>query len=261
MTRWGTPFTVKRRTGTSGTDYAERANNDTDILDEIYRRWISPGELVRFSEQQTARIRLGVSDELTPDGNHGSQATTYVPARILKSDGEGYSDLRYNEVFLAGSPGTQRTVTAAVDSEDVYDGGTAGITCSDETNAAQKYCYPVAESGLFTLSIENPDGSVSYDLLKMDVQALHALVQGTKLFIPNKLTCIPGGFSIVAKLKASWTVAFTCGATGNDVSIAATEFMFALEKRPVRAYATKNESAIGAAIRAQVEQEMLRLAR
>jgi len=254
----GHPFTVRRRDGTSGVDYQEYVNTVTTRLVEIYRRWIPGGEVWRWSEEKTQQLLLGVAETIEAPGDHSSQATTYAPARILKSDGEGYDDARYNQVFLTAD-GTERTVTAAVDFEDVRAGGTAGITCSDETNADHQYCYPIAEPGRLVISLENPNGAIKYPLVKIDVLELHMMNQGALpgLRIPN-LFPMPEEFAILIELEAAWTIAFASGATLGAVSIKATQFNFALEKLPIRAFSEgRDEPDLGANLRKKVESMML----
>lgn len=249
-------FTVTRRLAPSG-NYAEYVNTVTTRLVPVYRRWVPDGECWRFDPKRTARIRLGVAETLAAPGDHSSKATTYIPARILGPDGTDYSDSRFNEVYLSATPGTERTVTAAVDWVDVVAGGTAGITCSDETAANHQYCYPVAEEGRVVVYIENPDATVLYPVLDMDVRDLHNMNQGRDLFLPNVLPMIPEKFAIRVDLHASWTLAFTCGATDNDVSIAATEFAFPIEVLPIRAFSEgKQEPGLGYNLRRKSESMM-----
>jgi len=248
-------LTLSRRTPAS--QYTETANQ-ASVLSEIYRVWVPRGYVWKIDPTRPFLMQLATAETVTPAGAHTAEAVTYDIARVLNAAG-GYTDAKYQLVAVTAA-GTQRTITAVIDHVDTP--GSPTITCSDDTNAAHRYCYVPWANGRIVVKIEAPrgQGSLAYPIFEGNTKQLHALNQ----YRFNRLTApfpIPPDFAIVFYLDAAWPIAFESGTTLLNVNLDFNKIQIPLTQSPERLFFEEGEPRPGYNLRQRVEDMMLRSVR
>lgn len=250
-----TPLTLVRRKPAG--QYTETANQ-ASVLSEIYRVWVPRGVVYKIDPSRPALITLATAEDITPAGSHAAEATTYDIARVLNPAG-GCTDGK-NQLVCLKADGTERTITAVADHVDAP--GSPTITCSDETNAAHRYCYVPWANGRLVIKIEAPrgQGSLAYPIFEGNTKQFHALNQSRFQRLESPFP-IPPDFAIVVYLDAAWAVAFASGASSGAVNLDFNRIQIPILQSPERLFFEEGEPRPGYNLRQRVEEMMLRSVR
>lgn len=246
-----TPLTLVRRKPTG--QYTETANQ-ASVLSEIYRVWVPRGVVWKLDPTRPALITLATAEDQAAGGSHAAIATDYDIARVL-NPAAGYTDGK-NQLVALKSDGTERTITAVADHVDAP--GSPTITCSDETDAAHRYCYIPWANGRVVIKVEAPrgQGALAYPIFDGNTKQFHALNQSRFQRLESPFP-IPPDFAIVVYLDAAWIVAFASGASAGAVNLDFNRIQLPILQSPERDFFEPGEPRPGYNFRQRVEEMMM----
>jgi len=234
------------------------STNTANVLTEIYRVWVPRGKVWMLDDTRPARILLATQETVEGVGDHSAHAMSYAIARVLQPDG-GHADGDYQSVVLK-SNNTARTISAVADHVDSV--GSPTITCSDETNADHVWSYVPYASGQLVMSIEAPQGQgqLSKPVMVRNTRELHSMNQFRDLRIGNPIA-IPPDYAIVLRLNAAWQVAWTTGASSGATNLPWCHIQLPIRVLPESHFYERNEKFPGAALKARVNDFLMKSVR